>query len=191
MSHQESNSFISNSNDLNLSCPECESKRITTENIKHRFPYGKDADAVELSACIPVRRCGECGDEFLDSEADDLMHEAVCHHLHVMTPSEVQAIRKQCVGLSRAEFTRITRLGEATLARWERGALIQNAAYDQFLYLLTFAENMIRLRKRVDNAGLAEVPKDIAATTQKFPSLNVTPALTTEAGLFNLNTVGI
>lgn len=190
MPYRDGNSIVSAFRDCDLSCPECGSERIVTEAIDHRFPYGQEDSAVELSARIPVRRCKECGDEFLDDEAEDLMHEAVCRHLHVMKPSEVRTIRQQCGGLSRAEFARITRLGEATIGRWERGELIQNAAYDQLLHLLTFPENLIRLRKRVERAEPAAAPRAVVPTTQRFRALDVTAELATEATSFVLNTAG-
>lgn len=154
MAYQDKNVVLSDVHDDALSCPDCESDRIVTEWIDRPFPYGRGDCSVELSARIPVRRCEECGDQFLDAEAEDLMHEAVCRHLGVMTPSEVRAIRRQSGGLSRAEFSRITRLGEATIGRWERGELIQNAAYDQLLYLLTFPENRVRIRERAERSAL-------------------------------------
>lgn len=190
MPYRNSNSIVSAFRNHDLSCPECGSKRIVTETVDHRFPYGQEDTAVELSARIPVRRCEECGDEFLDYEAEDLMHEAVCRHLHVMAPSEVRAIRQQCGCLSRAEFARITRLGEATIGRWERGELIQNAAYDQLLHLLTFPENLIRLRKCVEKAEPAAAPRAVAATTRRFRVLDETPELATKAASFILNTAG-
>lgn len=190
MPYRNNNSTLSAFSNRDLSCPECGSKRIATEVVDHRFPYGQEDSAVELSARIPVRRCDECGDQFLDDEAEDLMHEAVCRHLRVMTPSEVRRIRQQCGGLSRAEFARVTRLGEATIGRWERGELIQNAAYDQLLHLLTFPENLIRLRQRVEKAESATAPESATATAPRFRALNVTAALTREAAFFVLNTAG-
>ena len=50
--------------------------------------------------------------------------------------------------MTRAAFAEMTRLGEASLARWEKGLLIQNPANDQLLYLLRFPENVERLRAR-------------------------------------------
>src|ERR1051326_2679799 len=44
------------------------------------------------------------------------------------------------------EFARLTRLAEDSIRDWENGTVIQNAAYDRFLYLLTFPENVARLR---------------------------------------------
>ncbi len=164
MPHGNSNSIASSFRDRDLCCPDCESSRIVTEVVDHRFPYGQGDAAIELFARIPIRRCEECDSEFLDDEAEDLMHEAVCRHLRVMTPSDVRAIRQQYGGLTRAEFARITRLGEATIGRWERGELVQNAAYDQLLHLLTFPENMIRLRQRLEAAEPAPGARATVAT---------------------------
>ena len=94
-----------------------------------------------------IRVCTECGFEFLDDEAEDIRHAAVCRHLGVMTPAEIQSLRDR-LQLTQAEFARITRLGPATVSRWERGESVQNAAYDQYLYLLSFSENVERLKGR-------------------------------------------
>src|SRR5207245_1327293 len=80
-------------------------------------------------------------------EAEDLRHETVCRHLKVMTPKEVSAVRKK-YGLNREEFAAVTRIGDASLARWESGQVIQNPANDNFLYLLTFDDSLERLRMR-------------------------------------------
>jgi DNA-binding transcriptional regulator YiaG len=92
-----------------------------------------------------VMTCNQCGFQFTDEVAEEARHEAVCRHLGVMTPKEIKEIRKS-YGMSRAEFSHLTRIGEASLARWENGLLIQSPAYDQLLYLLTFPENLERLK---------------------------------------------
>jgi putative zinc finger/helix-turn-helix YgiT family protein len=128
-------------------CPNCGSMRIDTRIIKDKFQYGSGAKAVELEALVPFRKCPDCGFEFTDSEAEDLRHEAVCRHLGVMTPTEIFALRKN-YGLTRAEFAERSRIGEASLARWETGELIPNPANDCYLYLLSFPENLERLENR-------------------------------------------
>ena len=65
---------------MKLSCPQCDSCEITTEMMDHRFPYGWAPNVVELSATVPLRQCGDCSNLFLDDEAEDLMHEAICKH---------------------------------------------------------------------------------------------------------------
>ena len=158
------------------SCPSCGHNVVQTAEIEHKFPYRQGDQIVELCATIPLRRCLECGFEFLDSEAEVIQHNAVCRHLGVMTPDEVRAVRQRSGATLRGEFARITRLGEATIGRWERGELIQNAANDQLLHLLTFPENVVRLRDRVENRSNSErAPSshfaEIVAMSPENPSL--------------------
>ena len=129
-------------------CANCGSTEIQTRIVNQAFNYRKNRnETVELSAEVPVRRCSDCRFEFLDYEADDVRHEAVCRFLNVMTPSEVESVRRK-YGLTRRQFAEITRIGEASLSRWETGELIQNAANDELLYLLSFPENLARLQDR-------------------------------------------
>ena len=124
-------------------CFECDAP-AGTQWREHSFPYGAGASAVELNVTLPVRVCRSCGFEFLDHEAETLQHEAVCAHLGVLTPKEIRGIRRMH-GMSRAEFSRVTGLGEETLNRWENAILIQNAANDRYLRLLARHENVRRL----------------------------------------------
>jgi DNA-binding transcriptional regulator YiaG len=91
----------------------------------------------------------------LDGDAEDACHEAVCRHLGVMTPSQIKALRT-LYGLTQSQFSEITKLGEATLSRWERGIVIQNQAYDNYLYLLGFNENLERIRNRTKESKITE-----------------------------------
>jgi putative zinc finger/helix-turn-helix YgiT family protein len=135
-----------------LGCPECGHPEITTFWADRTIPYGIAPDTVEILVRLPVRKCAKCGCQFFDEEAEDLRHDAVCRHLGVLTPAEIRALRKK-LGLSRAEFSRLTRLGEATIARWERGELIQNAGNDSLLRLLQHPENVERLRERMPGSA--------------------------------------
>jgi len=128
-------------------CPSCGQTKISTRVEDTVVTYGEKENAVEIPVHIPVHHCNVCELDFTDDFAETLKHAAVCRYLNVMTPDEISSIREM-YGLSRAEFARLTRLGEASLARWENGNLIQNAAYDQYLFLLTFSENLERLRMR-------------------------------------------
>src|SRR5437660_10670794 len=86
-------------------CPECGHSVIETRWADCPFPYGTGPETVELNVRLPVRKCANCGFEFLDEEAEDLRHEAVCRHLGVLTPAEIRALRES-LGLSRADFAR-------------------------------------------------------------------------------------
>lgn len=152
-------------------CPTCGDESVGTTVTHEEFSYGDGPSAVQLVAEVPLRTCSECGFKFLDGDAEDAKHTAICRHLGVMTPDEVRSLREMC-GLSRTEFARLTRLGEATLGRWERGALVQNAAYDQFLFLLSFPENLRRLRERDDQPRAAATRGPQEGTERRFRALS-------------------
>ena len=118
-----------------LACPQCDAGPITTSTHQDAFDWGLGEDAVTLPVTIPVRHCGACGFEYLDEDADLIRHEAVCRYLNVLTPTQIRSIRKHH-RMSRAEFAQVSGFGEATLNRWENGAIIQNRANDNFLRLL-------------------------------------------------------
>jgi len=135
------------SNEENAKCPECGSSKLTISQEEYRFSYGKGTEAVELSAMVEVEKCGDCGFSCMGPAAECACHEAICEHLYVMIPSQIKSLRDYH-GLTQAEFSKITGLGEATLSRWERGIIIQNRAYDNYLYLLGFKDNMQSIRDR-------------------------------------------
>jgi DNA-binding transcriptional regulator YiaG len=128
-------------------CANCDGTEFEIEWKEQSFPYGSGDEAVELSVTVPVHVCKTCAFQFTGEDAEDLRHEAVCHHLGVMTPSEIIGIRER-YGMARAEFAELSKIGTASLARWETGIIVQNAANDQLLYLLRFEDNVSRLRSR-------------------------------------------
>ena len=138
-----------------LTCFDCDSP---VDKIwgTHTFTYGLGAAAVELTVDLPIHVCPSCGLEFLDDEAETLKHEAVCAHLGVLSPNEIRGIRRMH-GMSRAAFSRVTGLGEATLNRWENGILIQSAANDRYLRLLAAPNNLHRLT-RLGSEQIDSVP---------------------------------
>ena len=167
-----------------VTCPSCGAVSTSSRIEEEKFLYGEGAGAETLTALVTVYECSACDDEYLDASADDARHEATCRHLGVFTPEEIKTLRTG-YGLSRAEFSRISRLGEATLARWERGSLIQNAAHDRFLYLLSFRENLDRLR------SLEETELDVIAAVRptveaKLRYLRPTPEEREESKSFRL-----
>jgi putative zinc finger/helix-turn-helix YgiT family protein len=128
-------------------CPNCERDSVKTTLERETFTYGEGTSAAELTVDVPVRTCTNCGFQFTDSDAEEARHDAVCRHLNVLTPKDILDLRKR-YHMSRAEFAQLTRLGEASLARWESGQLIQNAANDQLLFLLTMPSNVELLNRR-------------------------------------------
>ena len=141
-------SFPSGTLKKRVTCAMCGTPEVEAKWLKTGFEYGSGDTAVYLEAEIPVYYCTKCSFEFTDHSADMLQHEAVCRYLGLLTPTQVKAVRKN---MSRAEFSRQTGIGEASLNRWEKGALLQNVAMDNFLYLLRLPGNLEALQERHNN----------------------------------------
>lgn len=115
-------------------CPYCE-QPARTALVDDSFTYGSGEDAVQLHVRLPVRHCEACDFHFIDHVGERIQTEAVYRHHGLLTPWEIRAIRERR-RLSRAAFAKITGLGEATIKRWETGAIAQNRANDRYLRLL-------------------------------------------------------
>ena len=152
-----------------LVCPNCGSGDVQTCPEQYCFPYGVGEAQVELSTEVPLRTCGGCGFEFLDHVGQSTCHEAVCRHLGIMTPHQITSLRRLHT-LTQAELSKITKLGEATLSRWERGVVIQNEAYDNYLYLLGFPENLKRIHNRAESGELAQLTGADAQGSELCPN---------------------
>ena len=61
----------------------------------------------------------------------------------LLTPAEIRSIRER-LGLTQEQFTKLTRVGEATICRWERGRLLQNPAMDRYLRLIAASAENVR-----------------------------------------------
>jgi putative zinc finger/helix-turn-helix YgiT family protein len=150
-----------------LQCPACGSTDVTTEWSDQSFPYGAGREEVLLSAHVPVRRCGNCGTEYLDEVGETSRHDAVCRFLGILTPAEVTAVRER-YAMTQAEFASVSRIGRASIVRWESGALTQSASSDNYMYLLGFPENMERLRSRSTELRAASS----SSNSRKFRALS-------------------
>jgi len=173
-------------------CARCGSDRVRTRLETDRFEHRDGERATPLDVEIPVRACLRCGFEFTDATAEEKRHEAVCRHLGVLTPREILSLRQR-YRLSRADFVRLTRIGEASLARWEGGLVIQNGSIDQLLYLMSFPENIDRLKYRqhrdpltVEPSPVSRSAADFARVAPRFRALQATSERRTEAEKFTL-----
>lgn len=181
MPHTHSDSMTHH--EVNLECPECGAGCIRTDHIAHRFKYGIGDGAVELCCELPLRVCQECGTQFVDEEGESAQHDAVCRHLRLMTPREIQEVRERYEA-TQAEFSELSGIGEASLSRWENGATIQTKAYDNYLYLLTSPENVQRLRRRT--CGGQALQEEMSPTHRKFRCIDDTPARRAKQSRFDL-----
>ena len=133
--------------DDGMKCAACGGMNLRRRTETDEFEYGPVDDTVILSVNVVVFSCKDCEFEFTGPSAEAARHNAVCRHLGIMTPAEVKNVRVRH-GLSRQAFASITRLGEASIARWEAGSHFPNRAYDSYLYLLCYEDNFRRLENR-------------------------------------------
>ena len=153
-------------------CPQCEDTRISTSIYQDRLIYGTGESAAEIVVDLPVRRCSACDFQFIDSEAEEIKHAAVCQYLGVLPPEAIVKIRRKH-GFSRAAFAQVTGLGEASLSRWEKGINIQNPANDRYIRLLEDPRVMRHLRELATIEELkSRQPEN---NVLQFRSLEVTP----------------
>ena len=164
-------------------CPICDGPAVTLWCL-HEFTYGVGDEAVELSADLPYGRCEACDFEFLDSDGERCKHEAVCKQLGVLSPWEIKDIRLRAK-MSRAQFARLSGLGEATLARWEKGLVTQNQANDRYLRLLAQPGGLDRLRALTHEASVDA--KHTAPIAKRFPAIRITSELRQEQQVFQLS----
>ena len=166
-----------------LECPLCGGDSIVTFLHSDTFKYGSGDSAATLHVNLPVRRCNPCKFEFVDHEGERLRHEAVCRHIGVLSPTEVRDLRAR-YGMTRAAFAQATALGEATLSRWENGALIQNRAHDRYLRLLRtpWIMNALRLLATPE----PEAPRRSADKGNRFRCLVVSDSVRGDQASFRL-----
>lgn len=162
-------------------CPICGEDGVVTKWNKIKFDYGSGTSFTELSATVPVHSCSPCDFQFLDEEAERLKHEAVCKHLGILPPRKIRGIRKK-YKMSRATFSSLSGIGEASLHRWENGLTTQTHAYDRYLRLLTLPHVMHALEKLVDK----NETRDKAQIDQRWRSLNESQIKENTQNIFQL-----
>ncbi len=134
-------------------CPSCTGRHVASSWADEEFTFGADEAQAQLHARILIYNCPDCGFSYTTDQAEVARHEAVCRHLQLLMPREILAIREG-YGLTRSDFAAITRIGAASLQRWEKGQLLQNAANDSLLFLLRNPQNLAALERRFQQNGL-------------------------------------
>ena len=168
-------------------CPLC-SGSVESAWQGHIFRYGQGESAFKLEVTLQVYTCAPCEFEFTDDEGERLKHEALCRHFGVLTPKEIRAIRGRH-RLTRAEFAKITGLGEASLGRWENGAVIQTHANDRYLRLLAEPDGISKLLS-VMETSFERTLRGGESNRQRFRSLAVTTEVREQQRVFQLRKAG-
>jgi len=146
-------------------CLVCEDAIATLGFETQTFNYGPASDGIELSARVPVWTCEGCGERYLDPEAEDIKHEAVCAYLGRMTPREIKALRVS-FGMLQEAFAGFTGYGSASIKRWESGAQIQSESVDKHLRLLR-SLGLAEATKRTIRPRNAEFRTSISASVRE------------------------
>ena len=141
-------------------CPACGVGRLHPKVVTERFPYDDDgAEVMVVAENVPVETCDnpKCAEEFSGPVAAAIRHEAICRALRLLTPSEIRSIRER-LDLTQEQFTKLTRIGQATICRWERGRLLQNPAMDRYLRLIAASEDNVRFLQGQGQNGTPGTP---------------------------------
>ncbi|MBE3070527.1 MAG: DUF4065 domain-containing protein [Acidobacteria bacterium] len=110
-------------------CPTCEDYRATkTEEREETYTVrGR-----EITVPVKTAVCAECGESLGSDDEDEkvlgAVHEAYRREEDLLTPEQIKQIRKR-YRLSQKSFAALLRMSEATINRYEKGAL-QDQAHD-------------------------------------------------------------
>jgi DNA-binding transcriptional regulator YiaG len=152
-------------------CVECGQPGIRRELGVEAFEYRTPTnDVVQLEAAVDVYRCPSCGAAFTTAASEAARHAALCRYLRRPSPSDIAALREQHKK-TRAQFALDTGIGEASMARWERGQQIVSASMAGYLALLADQANYERARLAV--SGLAQNSLDTATSEMRVPNRRI------------------
>lgn len=117
-------------------CALCGTQAAVRSVQTQQFAYNENGEDVLLIAEIPTISCSACGETYTAEGAEEAQHDAVCHYLKRLTPREIRDLRQR-LGISQAKLAEMTKIGIASIKRWESGTVIQNASLDARLRTLS------------------------------------------------------
>jgi putative zinc finger/helix-turn-helix YgiT family protein len=149
-----------------ITCPACRGHIVSTSIENDQFVFRSGGVDYPVTVEIPVHACSSCGESFVSEIGEIARHAAICRAMRRLTPQEIYALRHERLALSRKNFAALSGIGEASLARWESGELIQSESNDNLLRLLAFQDNVQALRdlRSTDNNNV--VPPRHRATSR-------------------------
>ncbi len=151
-------------------CPECGQGQLLSLSRTEDFDFDLGDETVNVHAeNVPVQKCDKCGEVMSGPAAAKVRHEALCHAVGLLTPSEIRALRDN-FGWSQQYLADLTDFGVATVSRWERGRLLQNRSADKVLQALRdcpafreYLERLLALKSGKEEAVEREKPPQLAA----------------------------
>ena len=112
-----------------------------------------------------VLKCENCGSLVLDDAANDRLFEALRSAAGLLAPSEILR-QREALGLDQRELANLLQIPEATLARWETGAQMQQRCMDKLLRGFFAVEELRRfygLAQAIPSASLRQPPVSLPA----------------------------
>src|SRR5262245_46869807 len=114
-------------------CPTCGKEEVFAATVAYQAKIGHDGRMYEFEIPeLKTAKCRSCGALLFSNSADDQIRLALRAHIGLLTPDEIRT-KRETLGLSQKKLAELTGIAEATVSRWETGALIQSRAMDNFL----------------------------------------------------------
>ncbi|HCD10262.1 MAG TPA: transcriptional regulator [Thermoanaerobacter sp.] len=128
-------------------CPVCGIEQ-ETEIIEKEEASNVRGD--EIKALARIRVCSVCGEELFDEELEEgnikKVYDIYRKKHGILLPEEIRNIRES-YGLSQRAFAKLLGIGEASIARYETGALPEKSL-SNMLMLLKDPKNMEKLLEK-------------------------------------------
>ncbi len=155
-----------------LYCPKCEAERVFRFSERNET---LDVRGEKVSLSVPTWTCSVCGELVADEAFGDPVEKAydLYRRKHgLLSPAEIKAIRERW-GLSQVAFATLLGMSQATINRYEQGA-IQQQKEDELIRACANADRMRDLLQRQGHL-LSERQKqlaDAALSAAPAPAVN-------------------
>lgn len=148
-------------------CPVC-GKEQETEVIEKEEVSTVRGD--KIKALARIRVCSVCGEELFDEELEEeniqRVYDIYRKKHGILSPEEIKNIRES-YGLSQRAFAKLLGIGEASIARYETGALPEKSLSNMIM-LLRDPKNMEKL---LEKNGEALTPREKIRLLRKLEEI--------------------
>ncbi|ERM92503.1 XRE family transcriptional regulator [Caldanaerobacter subterraneus subsp. yonseiensis KB-1] len=128
-------------------CPVCGTEQKTEVIEKEEI---SNVRGEEIKALAKIRVCSVCGEELFDEELEEeniqRVYDIYRKKHGIPSPDEIRNIRES-YGLSQRAFAKLLGIGEASIARYETGALPEKSLSNMIM-LLKDPKNMKKLLEK-------------------------------------------
>jgi DNA-binding transcriptional regulator YiaG len=128
-------------------CFFCGSNQVHARKVMDRVQFETIFGMAAKEVHLPALVCAACGQAVIGEEGQELRDQIIAKERRERIAAEILQIRGS-TALTRNEWLALTRIGDASLSRWENASLEPNAAYANYLFLLSYRDNLHRLKSR-------------------------------------------